>query len=227
MPELPWLATLAAMLRTGTFALFTLSLAAMAGNLVKPEKLTIHTWVREDLFAGWMVRDQPSFDRGVRKLDAFLESSPNDKNGLAWKYFVLTYRMREALAGRDIAAYEKHLADAKALRGVIFDGEPRDSGPYIIVGYSLIGGALHAPEADQKWMYRDGREMLRKVQVMQGPVFERLPPHMRGELWSALAVASDRLGDREDRDRVIGDMLVKLAGSPYESRPGGGRTRRS
>ena len=41
---------------------------------------------------------------------------------------------------------------------------------------------------------------------------------MRGELWSQIAFASDRLGDKAERDRVIGEMLAKLQGSPYETR---------
>ena len=206
------------MLRTGTFLLLSLPLLAASDDLVKPEKLTIHTWVREDLFAGYMVNDMTAFERGVRKLERFLKDNPADLNGLAWKYFVLTNRMKQARAKGDDAGYEKYLAEAKPLRARIFENEVRDLGPYIIVGESLVLGAFNAPEKDKEWMYRDGRDMLRKVQAGQAAIFDKLPPHFRGELWSSMAVASDRLGDKEDRDRIIGDMLVKLAGTPYEGR---------
>ena len=53
---------------------------------------------------------------------------------------------------------------------------------------------------------------------MQGEVFEKLPPHMRGETWSLLAYASDRLGDKAERDALIDTMFTKLQGTPYEAR---------
>ena len=67
-------------------------------------------------------------------------------------------------------------------------------------------------------MYREGREILRRVPVIQAKYFDKLPPHMRGELWSSLAFASDRLGDRAERDRLVNEMATKLAGSVYEGR---------
>ena len=45
-----------------------------------------------------------------------------------------------------------------------------------------------------------------------------LQPHMRGELWSQIAFAADRLGDKPERDRYIELMLTQLKGSLYEKR---------
>jgi hypothetical protein len=41
-------------------------------------------------------------------------------------------------------------------------------------------------------MYRDGRELLNKVPGLQKDYFETMPPHMRGELWSATTPAASR-----------------------------------
>lgn len=187
-------------------------------NLDKPENLTIHTWVREDIFAGWMAKDPESLARGERKLDHFLASNPNHSSALAWKFLATHYYMRDAMAKGNHAEYGKRLSESKQLREKAIAADPNNVAVYIIVGGGMIMGAYYAPEEHKQWLYREGRELLRKVPQMQGPAFEKLPPHMRGETWSLLAYASDRLGDRTDRDALIDAMAAKLQGTPYESR---------
>jgi hypothetical protein len=128
------------------------------------------------------------------------------------------YGMRKAKLAHDAAAYDRSMAAAAKVRAAIWNGREPQAGPYIIVGSTLVGGALWAREEDKQWMYRDGREMLNKVQEIQKKYFDTLPPHFRGELWSSIAFASDRLGDKAERDRVIGLMLTQLKGSAYEKR---------
>ncbi|MBS1824188.1 MAG: hypothetical protein JST93_02620 [Acidobacteria bacterium] len=189
-----------------------------AESLDKPEKLTIHTWVREDIFAGWMAKDAEALARGERKLEHFLASNPTHSSALAWKFLATQYHLRDAIAKGNKAEYQKRLAESKVLREKAIAANPNDVAVYIIVGGGMIMSAYYVPEEDKQWLYRDGRELLRKVPVMQGAAFDKLPPHMRGETWSLLAYASDRLGDKEDRDALIDTMFTKLQGSPYESR---------
>jgi hypothetical protein len=127
-------------------------------------------------------------------------------------------RIRQALQKHDDAAYARELPAFRQLRQKIFDAEAKDPGPYIIVGSILIGLAWFAPPADRAAMYRDGRDLLREVPELQKQYFEKLPPHMRGELWAQIAYASDRLGESAERDRVLNEMLARLGGSPYEAR---------
>jgi hypothetical protein len=186
-----------------------------ADDLVKPDKLSLHTWVREDIFAGWMVRDEAALERGAQKVARHLRDHPNDRSALSWQFLVESLRFRNQ---KDDAVYQKQLAAANALRERIFPSDSKDVGPYIIIGGTLINLAVHAREKDREWMYREGREILSKVPALQGPTFEKLPPHMRGELWSSLALASDGLKDRAERDRILDTMLEQLKGTAYESR---------
>ena len=206
------------MLRASLFCLVALPLLNGADDLVKPDKITIHTWVREDIFAGLIGNDTPTFERGVKKIDRYLADHPGDRYGLAWKFTEATYRMRLARVKGDDAAYAKQLAIAKELRTKVYaDGRP-DPGLNIIIGSSLLYAAGIAADQDKAWMYRDARDLLQQVPQMQGPVFEKLPPHLRGELWAQLAYASHQLGDTAARDEVLGKMRTQLAGTPYESR---------
>ena len=60
------------------------SLVAMvSGGLLlaqsaRQPKLTVHTQVREDIFAGYMADDMDRFDIGVKKLDAMLRENPEN-----------------------------------------------------------------------------------------------------------------------------------------------------
>lgn len=206
------------MFRLRFLPVLALPLLAAAASLDKPEKLTIHTWVREDIFAGWVARDNAALERGVAKLNRFLEQNPGQEDALAWLYLSEMHRMRAAQAAGDSAAYDRAMAAAAQLRAKIFDGRTAGVGPYIIVGSGLVAGAFWARDEDRPQMYRDGRAMLKRVPEIQGERFNALPPHMRGELWSQIAFASDRLGDKPERDRYIEFMLTQLKGSLYEKR---------
>ena len=205
-------------LRTGLLCLLAIRLLPAAEDLVKPDKLPISTWVREDLFAGWIMNDGDTFDRGERKLDRFLQDHPDGALGLSWKYFALGYRTRQALEKGDRAAYRGYAAAAKSVREKIFAGDPKDPGPYIIVGSTLVGLAYFVPQEERAWTYRDGRELLRKVPELQAKYFNTLPAHFRGEIWTQIAFASDRLGDTAERDRMLDEITSNLRGTPYEAR---------
>ena len=206
------------MFRSRCLLALALPVLASADSLDKPEKLTIHTWVREDIFAGWIARDANALARGAAKLERFLAANPTNENALAWKYLIEIYDMRRAQEAKDTAAYDRAMAAAAKVRSSIWDGRSPQAGPHIIVGSMLVSGAYWAREADKAWMYRDGRELLRKVPELQKGAFDTLPPHMRGELWSSIAFASDRLGDKAERDRYTELMLTQLKGSLYEKR---------
>ena len=206
------------MFRSRCLLILALPLVAAAASFDKPDKLSIHTWVREDVFAGWIARDHAALTRGATKLERFLESKPGDENALAWKYLIAMYDMRRAQEAKDAAGYDSAMAAAAKIRSAIWDARSPQAGAHIIVGSMLVSGAYWARETDKAWMYRDGRALLLKVPELQKGVFDTLPPHMRGELWSSIAFASDRLGDKAERDRHIELMLTQLKGSLYEKR---------
>ena len=194
--------------------------AQSAENLVKPQQISIHTWVREDIFAGLVARDTVAFERGVRKLDRFLLDNPNDANGLAWKVEVYGYRMRADREAGDDAAYQRDRAEAQdygtralALR------KPDEVGPWVIIGGMQIFNARYAATAgDSAALYTEGLDLLGKAQEAQRPIWDQLPAHMRGELWSEMAFAYDQLGEQEKRKQIATAMIAKLQGSPYEAR---------
>lgn len=207
------------MLRVVLLTVLALLAIQAAEDVVKPDKLSIHTWVREDVFAGWMANDNVAFERGERKLERYLQERPSDPNGLAWQSLAATYRARRARDRGELDVVSKELMAAMEFgKKALAKASSQDIGPSVVIGSTMVMAASLYPESQRANVYREGREHLRKVMTSQGEQFEKLPPHMRGEMWSLLAFASDRLGDTEDRNRVMAEMASKLVGSVYEGR---------
>jgi hypothetical protein len=189
-------------------------------EISKPEKLTIHTWIREDMFAGLIGRDTAAFDLGLRKLERFLGEHPGDANGLGWKFETYSYYLRADREAGNQDAYARHWTEAQEFkRQALANRVAADVGPLILVAFSQIFNAQYAATAaDRESLFREGRELLWKIQEAQRPQWDKLPVHMRGELWSLIGFASDQIGDRDERDRVANEMIDKLKGSVYEAR---------
>jgi len=195
----------------------SLPLAGLAADaLDKPEKITVHTWVREDLFAGMLVDDKEALERGAKKLDRLLAASPDDEVAISWRMFEYMTRAAWANDSGDHAAAAKLVERALALRQRIVT--TNDQGANIVVGGSLLLYAARSPKHATEAMYRDGRDHLVKVRKAQDAYFAKLPPHFSGELLSQLVFAADRLGDKDAKEQYIGEMKKLLAGTPYGRR---------
>ena len=95
-------------------------------SLLSDSRFTVHTLVREDIFAGWMSNDMVRFERGEKNIQSLLEQRPGQKgNLLSWKGGALLYRavlaneanlseseVRSDIVGAIVAAVTRH------------DGEP-------------------------------------------------------------------------------------------------------
>jgi hypothetical protein len=67
--------------------------AQSADPPLSDSRLTVHTLVREDLFAGFLDNNMARFERGERNIDALLTQRPSEKaNLLAWKGGASMYR---------------------------------------------------------------------------------------------------------------------------------------
>ena len=74
-------------------ALVTVAAAQSPQPPLADSRLTVHTLVREDIFAGWMTDDMARFERGEKNIQLLLERRPDQKaNLLAWKGGATLYR---------------------------------------------------------------------------------------------------------------------------------------
>src|SRR5437868_9801064 len=64
-------------------------------------RLTVHTLLREDIFAGFLANDMNRFARGEKNIEALSEQRPLQKaNLLAWKGGATLYRAVRAYEAR-------------------------------------------------------------------------------------------------------------------------------
>lgn len=204
-------------MRSVVFLLLGLTTYAIAADApAKPAGITVHTWVREDLFAAVMVDDREAIERGSKKLDAVLAANPDDAVAKSWRVLELLTRAAWADQKNDTAASKSLMEKALALRASIVD--KKDAGVQTVLGGSLLFYAAKSPANATEAMYRDGRDHLVWVRKVQEAMLPKMPPHFSGELLSQLAFASDRLADQESKAKYLAEMKQYLAGTAYERR---------
>lgn len=201
----------------------TLALAgALAAQSPVPplaeSRLTVHTLLREDLFAGFLTDDMERLTRAERNIDALLESRPGQRaNLLAWRGSADLYRAVRAHEAGNHAEFQEQLARfrsrfAEASRlGSGNDGVPA------IVGGSLVLFADRLPENERGAAWSQAYDAYAKLWTMQGASVAQLPVHLKGELLAGLAQSAQRTGRRDEVGRHLDTLVELLAGTPYET----------
>jgi hypothetical protein len=180
------------------------------------ERLTVHTLVREDIFAGWRSSNMDRLERGERNLDRLLETRPKElADLLAWKGGVALFRAVLAHeAGDEDEFREKHL-----LALDLFDqsrrANPKSPGAASVIGGSYVLFADRLPKEVRQDAWQSSYESYQVLKTLQAKVLSRLPTHMRGELYAGLAQASERTGRTEEFREHLDTIIQVLPETPY------------
>src|SRR5262245_45979691 len=117
---------------TGMLAILAVSLAAGAhsGELpLSDTRLSVHTLVREDLFAGILEGDMSRLGRGERSIEILLKQRPAEKPALlVWKAGAILYRGVLALEENRRAEFDEKYAQAIDLLAEAKKLGPEDQG---------------------------------------------------------------------------------------------------
>jgi len=170
-------------------------------------RLSVHTLVREDVFAGVLDGDLDRLSQGERSIEVLLERRPADRAALlAWKAGATLYRaVRAREAGRTQEFREKYaqaidlLAQAKSLG-------PNDPGVAAATGgmYAVLADRLPDELRGRAWAAAyDAYQALWRAQARG---VEKLPLHLRGELLAGLAQSAQRTA----RPKELAEFLDKI-----------------
>jgi tetratricopeptide (TPR) repeat protein len=185
----------------------------------KPDKLPLSTWVREDLFAGFLANDTARLEAGMKKVDEFLAENPDSAQGVAWRGLgEIQYAVRALEAGKPDEfqrLYDKTLATFERASKL---GGPDNEAVRAIVGGTFSTYAERLPERLRKDAYQRVYDNLLALKEVQKAYFDQLPVHMRGEVLAGLAQASQRLGKEDEMKAYLAQVVAALPGSPYASR---------
>jgi len=183
-------------------------------------RLSIHTIVREDLFAGYMVNDMTRFTKGEASIETLLAERPGSRAELmAWKGANKLYRAVRALEGSNPAEFSKNYSDAVAAYGEAERLGPQNLGVFAVSGASYLLFADRLQDAAQKKSaYEKAWGFYNAMWNVQGANVEKMPLHIKGELLAGLTVSAQRTGRMEEAAKYLDKMLTVLAGTPYEAR---------
>ena len=215
---------------------FLLSVVVAVSAMQSPEpplsemRLTVHTLVREDIFAGFMSGNMDRFARGERNVDALLQSRPDQKaNLLAWKGSSQLYRA--VLAHEAKKADEMNHLMNSAMSNFAEAGKLRDvnDGVAAIAGGSAVVIADRLPEPYRSQLWALGYASFNTLWKQQGAGIDKLPEHFKGELLAGLAMSAQRTGHMDEAvlyaDKIIAvipETAYGAAAKQWKANPDGG-----
>jgi tetratricopeptide (TPR) repeat protein len=199
-------------------ALFvTVAMAQSPEPPLSDTRIPVQTLVREDLFAGFLANDMERFARGEKNIQTLLETRPAAKSDLlAWKASATIYRAVLAHEANRSDEFRQKYQEAIDLFSQARQAGPSDPGVSAITGgtYAIFGDRLPKEYRDAAWS--QAYDSYQELWKQQGPVVDKLPTHIRGELLGGLATSAMRTGRTEEAMRHLDKILAVLPGSPYE-----------
>lgn len=203
-------------------ALVAISAAVPAQSPEPPisdSRLTVHTLLREDIFAGFLQGDVARMARAEKNAELLLASRPSERPSiLAWQGSIALTRAAMANDARQPDQFRQHYQRAQALFTEAMKLGPDNVGVFAITGGSQVSIADRLPADERKASWELGYKAYRQLWKMQGQVIETLPLHHKGEVLSGLAQTADRTGRREEAAAGIERILTMLPDTPYASR---------
>ena len=198
-------------------ALFvTVAMAQSPEPPLSDTRLTVHTLIREDVFAGFLSDDMERLARGEKNLQTLLEKRPAEKSSLlAWKGGIATYRAVRASEANRADEFQQKYQEALDLFSQAREIGPNDPGVAAVTGGVYAVFADRLPKEYRAAAWAQAYDAYQALWKLQGAIVDRLPVHIRGELLGGLAVSAMRTGRDEEAMRHLDKILAVLADTPY------------
>lgn len=182
-------------------------------------RLTVHTLVREDIFAGFLQNDQTRMARAEKSLEQLLASRPAERASvLAWQGSIALTRAALANEAKQPERFRQQYRSALDLYAEAMTLGPDNVGVFAITGGTQTALADRLPAEERVASWELGYTAYQRLWTLQGQNIERLPLHMKGEVLSGLAQTAQRTGRAAEADAQIERMLTLLPDTPYAAR---------
>jgi tetratricopeptide (TPR) repeat protein len=185
--------------------------------LLSDTRLSIHTLVREDIFAGFLTDEMDRFSRGEKNVDLLLEKRPSAKADLlAWKAGAKLYRAVRAHEGKRDDEFQKYYREAVDTFSQARQLQPEGDGVAAVTGGTYVIFADRLPKENRAAAWTQAYDSFQILWKHQAPMVEKLPVHIRGELLGGLAQSAQRTGRAQEADQYLDKILAYLRDTPYE-----------
>jgi hypothetical protein len=186
---------------------------------ISDTRLTVHTLLREDIFAGFLQNDVARLARAEKNADLLLASRPTERPAvLAWQGGIALTRAAMAHEAGHPDQFRQHYRRAQDLFAEAMKLAPDNVGVFAITGGTQVSLADRLPEAERKAGWELGYTAYQQLWKLQGQMIEKLPLHHKGEVLSGLAQTADRTGRGEEAAAQIDRILTLLPDTAYASR---------
>jgi hypothetical protein len=195
------------------------SLAQAPEPPIADTRLTVHTLVREDVFAGFLQNDMARMSRAEKNIELLLVSRPGDRASLlAWQGGTVLTRGVVAHEANQADQFRQHYRRAFDLFAEAARLGPDSVGVFAITGGSLASLADRLPAAERATAWEQAYTAYQQLWKLQGAMIEKLPLHHKGEVLSGLAQSAQRTGRNEEATAQVDRMLALLPNTPYATR---------
>jgi hypothetical protein len=179
-------------------------------------RLSVHTLLREDVFAGILDDDQDRLARGEKNIEILLTTRPRDKAALlVWKAFITLYRGVRALEAKRTNEFDEKYAQAIELLSQAKKLAPKDPGVDAATAgiYAMLADRL--PEKLRASAWSAAYESYQALWNQQEPFLKQLPLHLRGELLAGLAQSAQRTGRNKELALYLDKIVAVAPDSAY------------
>jgi len=199
-----------------TFLLITATAAEVPDPPVSETRLTIHTLVREDIFAGLLENDMQRLARGEKNIQLLLQQRPAEKAPLlSWQATTALYRAVRAHESNRPDEYREQYQRALALLDEANRVLSENVGVAAVTGASFVVLADRLPRAHQADAWSRAYDAYQRLWKEQAPAIDKLPLHIRGELLGGLAQSAQRTGRAQEAAQFLDKIQSLLPDTPY------------
>jgi tetratricopeptide (TPR) repeat protein len=198
-------------------AAFTIAatVAAQQEPQTRPGNISVHTWVREDLFAGFLQDDMTRFERGEKKALEYLAEKPGRAEPTAWMVGIKLYRASRAFEEGRASEGDRLVQEALQAMDAAVASAPDNLGVHATVGGSVVTLANKLPDTYYRPLMERARTHFAALYRVQSPALPQLPLHIKGELLAGVAETEFRAGDRARATAALEQILKDMPGTPY------------
>jgi hypothetical protein len=182
-------------------------------------RLTVHTLVREDVFAGFLRNDLQRLTRAERNLTALLTGRPAERPSvLAWQGSTAMTRALVAFDANDTARFRDEYDRAQRLWA-----EAMAQGPDVVGVWAIVGGTRamlseRLPLAERRASWDQAYAAYQRLWQMQSGIIDKLPLHHKGEVLAGLAESAQFTGRTDEVTPHLDRIVSTMAGTPYATR---------
>ena len=200
------------------FIVVTAAAAQSTDPLLSETRLSVHTLLREDIFAGFRNNNLERLARAEQNIEILLKERPGQRaNLLAWKAGATTYRAVRAHEAGQANEFQRRFGEALDGFSAAAKLDSGNDGVAAITGGTLATFADRLPETHRTAAWSRAYDNYSILWKQQGAVIEKLPVHFKGELLAGLTQSAQRTGRSAESAQYLDKMLTVLTDTPYET----------